>query len=321
MLYSEGQLRQISRITAAFEENGIDYLPLKGCLMKHLYPKPELRYMGDADILIRMEQYSNIIPIMESLCFTKGKETTHELRWSHNELKVELHKRLMPFHHEDFLEHLGTGWQMASQNEGHCWFMRKENEWIFLFSHFTKHFREGGIGCRHLVDLWVFLRNHTNMDESYIHNELKKMQLLEFYENIRNVISVWFEDAVPDDKSLFITDYIFACGSWGNRENLLVFEHLRKSKKSPGVPRDIVYFWQSLFPSANLLKDKYPILKKAPWTLPLVWIYRLIYKLLFEPHRMKHVKSRMDSLTTEKLQSRNQMLNYLGLEVQFEHET
>lgn len=321
MLYSEGQLRQIARITAAFEENGIDYLPLKGCLMKHLYPKPELRYMGDADILIRTEQYPSIVPIMESLGFTDAMETDHELHWHHRELKVELHKRLIPSNNEDFCEYFGIGWQLASNHSGCYWTMTVEDEWIFLFSHFTKHFRKGGIGCRHLVDLWVYLRNHTNMDESYIHNEFKKMQLLEFYENIRNVISVWFEDAVPDDKSLFITDYIFACGSWGTLENHTLYDSLRRNKMLTGTQSKLVYLWKVIFPDLNSLRYKYPILIKAPWMLPIVWIYRPFYKVLFEHRQIKRVKNKMDSLTTEKLQSRNQMLNYLGLEVQFEHET
>lgn len=320
LLISEGQLRQIDRITAAFEENGIDYLPLKGCRMKHLYPKPELRYMGDADILIRVEQYPRAVPVMESLGFTEAEETDHELHWNHRELKVELHKRLIPSNNEDFCEYFGIGWQMAAQHDGHCWFMSEEHEWIFLFSHFTKHFRKGGIGCRHLVDLWVYLRNHTNMDEAYIRKELKKMHLLEFHQNIRNVIAVWFEDAAPDEKSLFITDYIFSCGSWGCSENHVLYQHLRSSKILTGTASKTVYLWRAFFPDVNSLKEKYPILKKAPWMLPAIWIYRLFYKLLFEPQRMKHVKNNMDLLTTEKLQSRKQMLNYLGLEAQFELE-
>ena len=320
LLISEGQLRQIRRISEAFEENGIDYLPLKGCRMKHLYPKPELRNMGDADILIRMEQYPEIMPIMESLGFAIGKETTHELRWNHRELKVELHKRLMPFHHDDFCNYFGSGWQTASQHTGHCWSMSEEDEWLFNFTHFTKHFRENGIGCRHLVDLWVFLQNHTGMDEVYLRKELKKMHLLEFYHNILSVIAVWFEDAVSDEKSLFITDYIFSCGSWGNMENHVLYQQLRSGKTLTGTTNKVLYLWQAAFPGIRFLRIKYPILNKAPWMLPAAWMHRLISKLLFEPHLAKHIKQNAEHLTTEKLQSRKQMLNYLGLEAQFELE-
>ena len=56
LLVSEGQMGEVARIFAAFDAAGIDYLPLKGVNMKPRYPKPELRSMGDADILIRTEQ-------------------------------------------------------------------------------------------------------------------------------------------------------------------------------------------------------------------------------------------------------------------------
>ncbi len=44
---NERQMRDLERVFAAFEDNQIDYLPLKGCIMKEMYPRPELRMMGD----------------------------------------------------------------------------------------------------------------------------------------------------------------------------------------------------------------------------------------------------------------------------------
>ena len=60
LVRSERQMQAIEKLCAAFEEHGVDYMPLKGCNLKKLYPKPELRQMGDADILIRMEQYDDV---------------------------------------------------------------------------------------------------------------------------------------------------------------------------------------------------------------------------------------------------------------------
>ena len=56
------QERAVAKLFQAFETSGIDYIPLKGSRMRPLYPKPELRIMGDADILIRQEQYERIVP-------------------------------------------------------------------------------------------------------------------------------------------------------------------------------------------------------------------------------------------------------------------
>ena len=40
----------LQRLSEAFRAENIKYMPLKGCVMKHLYPQPFLRTMCDLDI-------------------------------------------------------------------------------------------------------------------------------------------------------------------------------------------------------------------------------------------------------------------------------
>lgn len=96
MLQSERQMEAVKKLLAAFEEHGIDYLPLKGCVMKPLYPQPEMRMMGDADILIRLEQYDRIKPVMQMLKYEYVKESSYDIPWKNDALYVELHKCLIP---------------------------------------------------------------------------------------------------------------------------------------------------------------------------------------------------------------------------------
>ena len=69
LLHSERQMADVKRIYKAFEENNIDYMPVKGCNMKSLYPAPEMRVMGDADILIKLDQYDKVEKVMNELGF------------------------------------------------------------------------------------------------------------------------------------------------------------------------------------------------------------------------------------------------------------
>ena len=64
LVTSNRQMQAVDELCKAFEESGVDYMLLKGCNMKRLYPKPEMRAMGDADILIRKEQYDKILKSM-----------------------------------------------------------------------------------------------------------------------------------------------------------------------------------------------------------------------------------------------------------------
>lgn len=318
LLISEGQMREVGRIFTAFRENGIAYMPLKGCRMKALYPKPELRIMGDADILIRMEQYGKIMPLVESLGFEQKRETDHELVWRNESLYLELHKRLMPSYNKDFHAYFGDGWQLATKMEDGLYSMTAEDEFVYLFTHFAKHYRDGGIGCRHVVDLWVYLRANPDLDEAYVKAELKKLLLLEFYENIRRLITVWFEDAPADDKMEFITGVIFASGSWGAVESRVLSQAVRDSRHLvSGFNGKMRYIWQRLFPGVMVLREKYTVLKKAPWLLPMVWLIRPFYKVLCERKTLKQQKASLNVLTSENMKTRQQLLNYVGLDYNF----
>ena len=315
---SERQLRELERIYNAFEENGIDYMPLKGCKMKALYPKPELRNMGDADILIRTEQYDKIRSVRQSLQFTEGEETVHELVWKSDALYLELHKHLIPSYNRDFYGYFGEGWARAKLLRGTQYTMTPEDEFIFLFTHFAKHYRDGGIGCRHVVDLWVFLRSHPELDLDYIQTELKKLQLLDFYRNIRRLISTWFEDQESDSRTDFLTEFIFASGSFGQIENRVLSRAVRDANHSVlGFSGKLLYLWQTAFPGIKILREKYTILKKHPYMLPLVWLIRPFYKVLFEWRSLRQQQRNLAAFDEDGMENHQKMLHYVGLDYNF----
>lgn len=314
MQTSERQMSAFARLCSAFDEHGIDYMPLKGVNLKGLYAKPELRPMGDADVLIRMEQYEIIIPIMQSLGYTADGETDHELPWRSSELYLELHKCLIPSYNRDYYAYFGDGWQRAVRQSGTRYAMSGEDSFVYLFTHFAKHFRDGGIGCRHVVDLWQYRRKNPDLDEAYIRRELDKLQLLEFYGNTCRLISAWFDNGPRDDRTEFMSEFIFASGSWGSMESRVVSAVVRDAEYS-GVhfSGKLVYLLQVLFPPLVVLRSKYTVLQKYPWMLPFVWVVRPFYKLLFELRSLGKRKAQLDAVSREKLLQRRQVLKNLGL--------
>ena len=317
LMKSETQLRHLDRITAAFEENGIDYMLLKGSRMKARYPKPELRNMSDADVLIRMEQYHKISPVMESLGFQQKSETDHELVWVADGLYLELHKRLIPSYNKDFYAYFGDGWNLALPASGHSYAMSAEDEFIYLFTHYAKHFRDGGIGCRHVVDLWVYLRANPAMDMERIRGELTKLYLDQFFENTLALLDAWFGDREVDDKLRCMTDFIFASGSYGKMDKHALSAALRDSDSTKGTDGKLHYVLSNAFPDVKTLEGKYTVLKKAPWMLPAVWVYRPFYKLLRERDDVRMHKAKLEQITTEGMTEHKKLLNYLGIDYHF----
>ena len=286
--------------------------------MKKLYPKAELRMMGDADVLIRMEQYEQIVPIMKGLGFEDRTESDHELVWQNKGLYLELHKRIIPSYNKDYFRYFGDGWQLAKEQEGHCFRMTAEDEWIYLFTHFAKHFRDGGIGCRHVLDLWMYRRANPNLDEGYIERELKILQLEAFYRNMGRLICFWFEDGPADDVVELMSQYIFASGSWGQLEERVRSVTIRDSGHSVlGFSGKLVYLWEKLFPPLWMLKRKYTVLQKAPWLLPAVWLVRPFYKLLFERKSLDRRKKELEALDQEALKKHHRLLKTMGIDYGF----
>ena len=318
MIRSEAQMTAVDRLFSAFEEAGIDYMPLKGVNLKLLYPKPELRSMGDADVLIRMEQYDRIIPIMESQGYQFKEETDHELVWISDKLKVELHKRLIPSYNLDYAGYYGDGWKLAKQPNGCRFEMGEEDTFVYLFSHYAKHYRDGGIGCRHVTDLWVWSRSHPDMDESYIRKEMETLQLDMFYDNTLRLLAVWFQDALADERAEFMTDYIFASGNFGLLENRVLSKGLKTMKHKRSVRGE--WFRQlmvGLFPGLAFMRKQYPLLAKCPWLLPLFWVIRVFDKLLFQQKKPEYLRRSLAVFKEENLDAHQRALQYVGLDYHF----
>jgi len=173
----ECQMHALNRVFAAFDAEGIDYLPMKGSMMRALYPRPELRMMGDADVLIRLEQYERIVPILQKLGFVEGPEGEHHYAWKSDALCLELHKTLFQLHILERFEYFRDAWPYAHAQIGTRYAMDEENTFAYLFTHFSKHYSGAGIGCRHVVDLWVYLRSHPHMDEAKLDEVLDPYHL------------------------------------------------------------------------------------------------------------------------------------------------
>lgn len=275
---SQNQLYALEQIYKAFDENEIDYMPLKGSVLKFVYPKPELRPMGDADILIRQEQYEKVRPVMTALGFFEILESDHELIWDKKGvLHVELHKRLIPSYNKDYYEYYGDGWRFAEHKENCRYDMRDEDNYIYLFTHYAKHYRDGGIGIRHMTDLYVFAAAHSELNYGYIEKELEKLQLLEFYKNTKHTLDVWFGGETPDNMSDFITAKIFSSGSYGTHDAHLLSAALKTSgSESTEAEIEKTLILNRMFPPYKSMLSRYKCLKKYPALLPLMWVVRFL---------------------------------------------
>ena len=316
------QMHELETLFSAFDDAKVDYMPIKGTLLKKLYPKGEMRAMGDADVLIRTEQYDIIKPIVQKLGFAEGPESLCELVWDKpGILHLELHKAITPPNVEDYYQYFGTGWDKAKLvNEGGSRYeLSLEDHFLFVFTHFARHYRSGGIGIKHMTDIWIYKKSYPDMDYVYIENELKKLRLYDFYLNVCDTLGVWFDGKEDTLKSDFITEVVFDNGVFGKKSNEILSEAVKQSKKTGtvGEAKRSKTIWL-LFLPYNLMCLKYPILKKLPFLLPFMWVVRGVNAILFRRDKVVHNFEQVNDLDEAKIENRRKSLDFVGLDFSVE---
>lgn len=311
---NERQMRELGKIYTAFDDAGVDYLPLKGSIMKAMYPRPELRLMGDADILIRQEQYGKIASMMEALGYSTKTGEEHVFVWANDALNLELHVSLFDPRNQQMRDFFGDGWGLAKTQEVTRHVMSPEDAFIFEIAHFTKHYVGAGIGCRHMVDLWVYLRNHPAMNEAYIQTALEKLHMWAFYQHVRRTLAWWFEDAAPDETTELIGEVIFSSGNWGNQRTAEIASAVRKQKTAADSAHGrAMYMVRRVFPTRTTLCRLFPLLDRHPWLLPIVWLRYIFTKLFAHKLTLRQHMEKMKWLTEEDLKNKWEMLQKVGL--------
>lgn len=321
---SEIQAVESARIFAAFEAEKIDYMPLKGTLLKELYPKSDMRCMSDVDVLIKVSQYPKIREIMTSLGYSEKTESDHELIWTSSSMLLELHKRIVPSYNQDFYAYFGDGWQLAHKVEGtkSRYKMTGEDEYIYLFTHFAKHYRDGGIGIKHMIDFHVFFNANRGLNRQYIEKQLDALGLLAFEKNIRKTLSVWFDDEPATAMTELITAVIFDSGTFGTKNAHLLAAATKKTKSlgSSKKARLSEYMYLIFLPYDGMC-EKYPVLERAKILLPFFWIYRLAEAVVKKRKKIKSHREDINLTSDENVSEYGKMLNAVGLDFRFGEKT
>lgn len=313
----QNQLFSLEELEQAFQQAGVDYILLKGTSLKPLYPASEMRVMGDIDILIRLEQYHTVRSIMKDLGYSEGNETDHELPWMRSpSILVELHKSLIPSYNSDYYQYFADPWASAVKVEGkaHRYRLPLEMEYLYLLTHLAKHYRDGGIGIRQFLDLWIFRKAFPDMDTKRLKKGLSALQLDEFHENVLSALDAWFSEGKYDRNVMLVTDWVMQSGSFGNSENFAAAHASRaySANKSISSAKRKTFLRLVFLPYASM-KNKYRVLKKVPILLPFFWVIRWFSAITVHRKNIKDHVAKVTTINSETAKIYNEQLMRVGL--------
>ncbi len=298
---------EVSKLLQIFRDKNIYHAPLKGLVVRNFYPSADMRTVGDADVLIKESDIEEISGILRKAGFVFDHESTHEHTWKKDLLIFELHKHFVGTGIKEFFNYYKNSEKFLHPGDAPGLHeMSVDDLFVYLVVHIAKHYRMGGIGLRHFIDLYVLLTSDTPPDESYVSGELERLGLGKFYSNVKNVLSCWFEGREFDDISKLITKKVFGSGIFGNNKDRFIAD----TTIHPVSKR--VFF--NVFLPYKYMKQKYPVLIKAPVLLPILWVARIFDIVFTKQSKITQYKKTLSSANQENVDNFHNDLKLVGLE-------
>lgn len=315
LFVSEKQNYEFDKVILAFEKAGISYMPLKGLILQELYPNRDMRSMVDADILIKQEEYEKAAVEMNQLGYSFTGESDHEYNYIKKPfIRIELHKRLIPSYNQDMYAYFGDGWKLAKKCEGTNgkYELTADDNFIYILSHFAKHYRDSGIGIKPVLDIWLFYKNY-DLDNEYLQEKLQELNLYEFYKHVIGLIKAWFEDGEFDTVTTDMTTYILNSEIFGTIKNSMSSQTIRENKHIENAAR--FKFVKFIFPGLEKMKRIFPVLEKFPVLLPVMWIWRVLRLVLFRREKIEGRKNMVDSIDQNCINEYSAHMKTVGLDI------
>lgn len=205
------KLSLVKKLTEAAKDRGLSLLFFKGYLLSCLYPDFTLRYSSDSDILVKKEQHSQVISLLEELQYVRESalDTEHVTTFLFQESgytihKIELHTSL----YEDargtqlsYLEQLALD-DSATNILSECCSMElltlgHTEHFIYQIFHMVKHLGCHGFPARYLLDIALFINAYASeIKWNTVSAAMDNLGYSRFYQSLCSIMIHYFD--APD---------------------------------------------------------------------------------------------------------------------------
>lgn len=269
---------------------------LKGTVLKHLYPNPYLRSMGDIDVFSEERDMEEIHSIMIDDGYATGVigSGNHYEYLRQNMVKVEYHPELVALDseygkkvftklHPDSLSIASYmdiwNHSLPIDNHEYARQLTPEYHYLYVIMHMMNHFLTAGTGIRSVMDVWIMNNHYAKVwDRSLIERLLSDYGLLTFEKYALALADKWFDltelHYIPRDIDIKLLeqyeDYILESGMYGTVEHYVT----RQMEHRTNNISKVKYLMSRFFLPYKQMKSIYPIVEKCPVILPAMWCYR-----------------------------------------------
>lgn len=293
-------------ILAELERQKIRHMPLKGVIMKELYPKIGLREMTDNDILFDECDRERVRDVflargydVKYYCMNQ----THDVYIKDPVYNYEMHVSLIrPMALGEEIINFFDSSMDRSLPDGDGEYRRRmsdEDFYLFMKVHEYKHYIHSGIGLRLFADTFLYMKNFGDkLDFEYMHGHFEKMGLSDYERTSRSLamklmdvdtaarLSLGESDILTEEE-LEMFSYCSASGSYGLLTQEVENGIKRVEKESEGRRfLKLRYIVRRLFPQESYYETWYPFAYKHKWARPFIVVWRFLKVLFRTPKRI-----------------------------------
>ncbi len=268
-----------SGIRKRLEDAEIWYMPLKGAVLKDMYPVYGMREFADFDILFDAARENDVKAIMEALGFETVEfgVHNHDVYYKAPVLNFEMHTALFSAAHgEKKLAYYKDIGDRLVREEGWGRSFTPEDFYLYFLAHEHGHYEGGGTGLRSLLDTYVYL-NRVRLDMDYVAAEAEKLGLGSFEEQNRTLALRLFGGETLSDSDREMLDYFLSSGAFGTIPN-----RVRNTMRRNGGNRlrylagRIRVPFSRKDPEYAAFAEEYPLFYRYRILLPFLPFYRVI---------------------------------------------
>ena len=271
-------------ITAEMEKQGIWYLPLKGAILKELYPQIGMREMSDNDILYDSSRQNDLKNIMLSRGYTAESvgDSYTDVYKKPPVLNMEMHRALFLFGHDEKLFRYYEDMSRLMKRDDdkqYGYHFSDEDFYVYMTAHEYRHHIGGGTGIRSLVDCYVFMKaKEGTIDKSYIAEQFRQLGIEDYAQKRLSLAMKLFSSAdtlsLTESEEKELEKYLLF-GTYGTINNVGESSIKRYVEKS-GSRSKAGFIMSRLFPSMEFMKHHYPFFYKTKVLLPVGYVWRWI---------------------------------------------
>lgn len=271
-----------------FEQQGIWYMPLKGSILKELYPENGMREMADNDVLYDSTRQAEVKEIMLSMGYIAEKvgKTHHDVYMKPPVLNFELHTLLFGYANREFYEYYQNPKRIMLPDEGwkYGFHFSDEDFYLYMTAHEYKHFSGGGTGIRSLLDCYVYMKHKGDtLNWGYISEQCNQLGIADYEQSRRELAVKVFSSNKLSELTAVETDLLEKYLNYGTYGT---FAHSTENRIKQYSSRS-AFIRERLFPDLEFMKQYYPFFYKHKILLPIGYIWRLFKGVFINQKKIK----------------------------------